>query len=208
MNAPVIIKKDYDIKLSATVHDYLNPNFIYLPIEDSDELKIKINDFVLKDQNIYDTKNSSVYSPISGHFIGYAEFTDCYNNSKKCLVIENDFKEKTIRQRGIKKKITDYRKDEIKEILKKFNLNFFNQDKINTLVINSIESEPYVATELFLMINYTYEILETIDSLLEVFSIKKAILTAKTSANEIVSKCMDYLGTFPNIKLRLLDDYP
>ena len=59
------------------------------------------------------------------------------------------------------------------------------------------------------MSNYSEEILECIDSILEIMKIKKAYIVVKENSIEAIEKIKKYIGTYPNIELKLMPNmYP
>ena len=76
--------------------------------------------------------------------------------------------------------------------------------KINTLIINAIECEPYITSDFMLSMSHCEEILETIDMIMEINDIKECFIAIKKD-NETLKKLFEsYLGTYPNIKLKLV----
>ena len=73
---------------------YLSPEFIYVPFDKMEQLRIKRSKLVLN--NFYLGQNSegkNLYSPVSGKIIGTKEMI--FNNKKSnTLVIENNFMER------------------------------------------------------------------------------------------------------------------
>ncbi len=215
------IKKDYNIKLQSKTDDFLNADFVYYPYKNNIKLKIKLNDYVYKNMNIFDNGSFPIFSSVSGKCIGTKKMSDKSGKTVDCLVIENDFKEKVQKRIGVKKNINTYTREEVTTLVNKFGIfendheNILvgdilnNHESAETLIINTIESEPYMASELFLVSNYIYEILETVDALMQIFSFKKCLFIIKNNASEIISKAIDYIGTYPNIEIKLIDDlYP
>lgn len=223
----VTIKMDNKIKVKNTLTEYTKPQKIYVPLESKDKVKYKrlvnVGDYVFKGDKV--VIDESLDFPICSSVSGYVVENTLMilNNGKKvdCVTIENDFKEKYRDNKGKKVKINDYSKEEFISMLRNSGitgmggsnyptfLKYNTSTKINTLLINGVECEPYISSDKVLMNNYMEEILESIDSILDIMKIKKAYIVVKETnleAQEVIKK---YIGTYPNIKLALMPDiYP
>jgi electron transport complex protein RnfC len=84
-------------------------------------------------------------------------------NKVKCVVIENDFKEKT-ESRTTVEKINTYSKQEFIDIIRESGIvglggaGFptyvkYTPESINTLVVNAVECEPYITADFSLTID-------------------------------------------------------
>jgi electron transport complex protein RnfC len=202
MKKLVELGKDYSIKLKSQVTSFLSPDYIYIPLKNN-KVNLKLNDKINKGSIIF----NNVYSPISGDIVGVKECT-LYNGKKdKCIVIHNDFKEKQNTRIAIRKKITNLTKEEIVSSL--FNDKFkdiFNNLSIKKLIISGIDDEPYIANQIFIQKENTKIILEMIDALLTVFLGSEAIIALKNTDGENIESYNNYLGTYKNISLKLVDD--
>jgi electron transport complex protein RnfC len=202
MKKLVELDKDYSIKLKSQVTSFLSPDYIYIPLKNN-KVNLKLNDKINKGSIIF----NNVYSPVSGDIVGVKECT-LYNDKKdKCIVIHNDFKEKQNTRIAIRKKITNLTKEEIVSSL--FNDKFkdiFNNLSIKKLIISGIDDEPYIANQIFIQKENTKIILEMIDALLTVFLGSEAIIALKNTDGENIESYNNYLGTYKNISLKLVDD--
>ena len=106
MNKSISIKNNSLIQ--EDVENFLNPDYIYIPFYDTDNILVSVGKKVLKEEAIIERKNEIVYSSVSGKFIGTTESTYFDNKEGKCIVIENDFKEKVIDKKGAVKYISEY----------------------------------------------------------------------------------------------------
>ena len=104
-------KKDNFVE--NTVHDYLNPEYVYIPIEDGFKITVREGDRVLKESVIMKSDNREIYSPISGTIIGKTSSLLLNNQKVSSLVIENDYKEEVKKLKGVKRHISDYSKKEL-----------------------------------------------------------------------------------------------
>ena len=201
------IKQDKAIKLNQKILNYLNPDFVYIPIEKGFELKIKTNDQINKEGILLQKNNQYIYSPISGKVIGACNI-QVGNKKTKGIVVENDFCEKTPKISGIKRYINNYSKEEALSLIKEFNA-YHGNFKGNSMVINGIDAEPYVLTNSYIIGKYTNEILETIDALSTIFELHRSYFAIKNNDTENVHQLVHHIGTYPNINLKLMADlYP
>lgn len=208
MNKTISIKNNSLIQ--EEVENFLNPDYIYIPFYDTDNILVRIGEKVLKEQPIIERKNEIVYSSISGKLIGSTESMYFENKEVKCLVIENDFKEKVINKKGAVKYISEYSKNEVFSLIKKYSI---CSKEINngakTMVINGIDRDPYERTFSYLINNHCQKILEAIDALSNILNISTTILAINNHDNNNVVNLTNHIGTYPNIKLKLLSDsYP
>ena len=163
MNKTISIKNQ--VELSDIVENYLNPEYIYIPISTKDEILVKVGAKVLKEEPIIKRAREIVYSSISGTLIGTTESMYKSNILTTCLVIENDFKEKVYNKKGAVKYISEYNEKEVLSLIKKY----LGDKSINlsakSIVINGIDQDPYERTYSFLINNYCTKILEGIDAI-------------------------------------------
>ena len=138
----VKLKDNNEVKIVNKIYDFKNPSNIYLPIFSKETYTI--NDYIYKN-----TYFGDYISSISGHIKGSKKVL--INNKKvEALIVENDFKENTLKKKRKKKVIN---KDDLINILKEYCLNSIsdkisNLTTINNLVISSIDEEEYSLKEL------------------------------------------------------------
>lgn len=196
------LDKDYSIKLKSQVVEYLNPDYIYIPIEEK-PISLKKEEKIKKGTMLFD----SVYSSISGTLIGLKKCTIASGKETKCLVIANDFQEMLELRTATRKKINQLTKQDIEKDVKDISLdNLFNKKNYKHIVISGIDDEPYIANETFVQKENAKLLLETIDALLNVFEGSKATIAIKNIDSESINAYNKYLGTYKNIELRLVED--
>lgn len=213
------------IKLKKNIHEYIKPQIIYVPLENKNgvtyEHLVKQGDYVYKGDVVAINKNINfpLHSSVSGYAITGTK--KIMNNGKKikCVVIENDFKEKYRDKIGAKRKINNYTKEEFITLLRKSGITGlggsdfptflkYNSDKeINYLLINGVECEPYIDCDKAVMNNFAEELLECVDSILEIMKIKKAYFVIKENNFKTAEILKQYIGTYPNIELSLVPDF-
>lgn len=206
---PRLIKIEENLKINYAkeIKEYLNPDNVYIPYEKKYNVDIKSNEYVLLNGLVLHNDDDYVYSPISGTIIGASE---SIVDGKKAptIVIENDFKEKTYKVKGVLKNITNYKPNEFKNIIKIYNA-YNGSLEGETLVISGIDYEPYEETMSFLIKSHTNEILECIDAISHILQIHKCFFAIKNNDSDNVKTLVDQIGTYPNINLKLMPDlYP
>ena len=170
--------------------------------------KCKINDLPL-------------LSSVSGVVVGLQYKYISSGALVKCIVVENDFKDKYLTKKGKKQNINNYNKLEFLTILKDSAISglsgsdmptyvkYDTDEKINYLIINGMECEIYSSTDNAVMYHKTEEILEGIDAIMEIMDIKKAYIAITEDNNLIISKFLKYINTYPNIKIYpVINAYP
>lgn len=206
MNKTVTIKND--IKLNENIEDFLNPDYIYIPLEENDAIAVSIGKKILKEDILI--KNRKVFSPISGKYIGQTDSMLVNNQAVRCMVLENDFQEKTAKKSGAIKYINEYTKEELLNYINEYAICGQKIDKTKKiLVINGIDSDPYEKAYSFIINNFCSKVLETIDAISTILEIEQTSLAINNHDANNVINLSNHIGTYPNIKLKLLPDiYP
>ncbi len=224
MNKPIRIKANN--KISYDIEKYIKPEMVYIPLENKSGVTykhlVKEGEYVYKGQVV--AINEDINFPIHSSVSGYAKFgsNKIIGTGKKikCVVIENDYKEKYQKSRMIKKDISSYTKEEFVNALRENGITGlggsdfptflkYQADNIKYLVVNAVECEPYVSCDKVVVHNYAEEILEAVDHIIEIMKIKKAVIVLKENNTDGIKEINKYIGTYPNIKLKLVGDaYP
>lgn len=196
------LDKDYEIKLKSQVANFLDPDYVYIPIENR-PLPFKKNEEVKKGSELF----KGVFSPISGNILG---ITDCMFYSGKmgkCLVIANNYQEKLESRVATRKKMDLLSKEEILENVIDVDVQkLFSTENVAHFIISGIDEEPYLANEIFIQKENTKVILETIDALLGLYTNSKAHIVIKNTDRENIESYTNFLGTYQNIELHLVED--
>ena len=121
MNTMISIKENKKIHIDDSVHEFLNPDYLYIPILEDLALSVKTNSEIYKEQILLKGGGQYVYTPISGKVLGKTDSMKLNNKTIECIVIENDFKEKVNKKKGAIKYINEYTKEEMYERIRKYN---------------------------------------------------------------------------------------
>lgn len=222
MNKPVKISSNEVI--DYTICKYIKPEYIYIPLENKNGIMykhlVKEGDYVYKGQVV--AINEDINFPIHSSVSGYATIgsNKIMANGKKikCIVIENDFKEKYEKSKLIVK--DKYSKEEFVNALRENGITGlggsdfptflkYNIDKPKYLIVNAVECEPFISCDKAVIHNYSDCILEAIDMIMEIMNIPKAIIGVKKSNLDSVRSFEKYIGTYPKIRIGFVKDaYP
>lgn len=198
MTKLVSLELDYKIKVSSRVYDYLSPDYVYFNMKDIKEIYVKDKENILKGQLLFKNGNKSIYSSISGKVVGVKKITQDNNY----LVIENDYKEKSIKK-SVKKSINCNTKEDFYKILEEHSINI-SFTKKDYLLLNVIDNEPYIVNNTMYFNKNLNNILEFLDFLKELFNYKKVFILIKNTETIILNKINELLGTYPDFKLVLV----
>ena len=213
------ISKGKELTKDKKILFYKRPKYIYIPLISGNDKNITVlvkkGDYVYKGSIVGRRKGSlalPLYSSVSGNVVDIVSKPYLENDTVKCVVIENDFKEKVEFKPEIHEDINNYTKAEFIKILKEHGIcgmggsGFptyikYNTDApINTLIVNAVECEPYITADLVLMRAKAEEILETIDAIMDINGIKECFIAIKKNP-KLIKLFQNYLGTYPRIKL-------
>ena len=210
MNGMVSVKEGKRNLISHNVVDFLNPDYVYIPILEDFSIEIETNSQVFKEEVMLRKGSKLVYAPISGTVIGATESMRVNDREVRCVVIANDFREKVNHKKSAMKYINEYVKEDFIELIKKYNAYEGDiPEDIKVLVVNGIDPDPFEKTASFIIDNHSSQILETIDAISSILKLDTTILAINNNDSENVINLTNNIGTYPNITLRLVPDiYP
>lgn len=214
------LKKHKNMSMKTKLHAINLPSHIYIPLISQNDtnvtLLVKKGDYVFKGSVVARRKGNfriPIHSTVSGTVIGIEE-KYIYNGSKvRCVVVENDYKEKYEISKGVKRNLGKFTKREFVELLKETGVvglggsgfptyvKYNGPEKISTLIVNALESEPYATSDFSVVKENCEEILETIDAIMEINHINKVIIAVKKSNEEGIKILNNFIGTYLGIKI-------
>jgi len=176
---------------------YLSPEFIYIPFDNMETLRIKRSKTVYHNMSL-GTRNdgTTIFSPVSGRIIGIKEM-DYKNNRCNSLVVENDFIDKKEKLNPLRN-VSKLKKSEIIESLNKYGLGK-NINSKTTLVVNSLYDKKYDLKDMVINYESYEEILEAIDEFMNVFNIKNCYICIDKNDLYSISAYEKYINAFLNI---------
>ena len=196
----ITLEKDANIKISSDFEYFYNPDYIYMPIPKN--MDIREGSLVLKDMLI-----GNLNSSVSGHILG-ATKANINGKITNTLVIENDFREKCVK---IKKRNTNI---DIMSLLKSLSIydnELFNKFKslkeIDNIVINAIDDELYINNNIINFKTNINDVLEFLDKLIFLYKAKETLIVIKNTESASIEECLNTIGTYPLVKLTLVEDY-
>lgn len=212
-----------EASISNEIVDFSEPNEVYIPLINNgvlcecvthEERKIRKGTIIGIRKDI----DFPILSPVSGTVIGIKNGLYLNNKEVSCVVIKNDKKEKLVEKKLIDD-ITSYSKEGFIEILKKcavtgmggsdFPTFIKYKNNVEILVVNAVECEPYITSDLMLVKLKAEVILETIDAIMKINGIKKCFIAYKKNNKVIPNSFIKYLSKYENIYLSPVKDlYP
>ena len=210
-------RKKMSIKEKIGVYNKMK--YVYIPLISGNDTNITVavkkGDYVYKGTVIGKRKGNlriPIHSSISGTVIDYEEKYVSNGNKVKCVVIENDFLD-AVENEYENNDITKYTKTEFIRTIRDCGIvglggsGFptyvkYNIDKrLNTLIVNAVECEPYITSDYVLFREKCEEVLETIDAIREINKMEEAIIAIKTNNIELRETIENYIGTYLKIKI-------
>jgi electron transport complex protein RnfC len=215
-----------NMSLSDKLVEYKRPEIVYIPLVNHSNLNceclVKVGDGVLKG-SVVGRRNDSIelpiHSSVSGKVVGIEEKLYLNGDKVKCVVIENDMREKQLELVGAKENISNYSKNDFIELLRKcavtgmggsdFPTYIKYKGELKTIIVNAAECEPYITADYMMVKLNAEEILETVDAIMEINGMERGIIAIKESNTEMRAKFEEYLGTYPKISIASLRNvYP
>ncbi len=219
------LPKHKNMSLGKDILIYDKPKYVYIPLAIYNNLEctpmVKKGDYVYVGDVIgkrNDHFKLPICSSISGEVIGIEKRYHSSGHEVDCIKIKNDFKNKVLKQELITD-ITDYSKTDFISLIQtsgvvgmsgtdfptyiKYNTN----KKLNTLLINGTECEPYITSDYILLLNYIKEICIGIHAILGIMKINKAIIAIKKGHPELKKIILDEIDSYSCIELKEVSDY-
>ena len=219
--------EDYKINPSKEIVSNTEIQVIYIPLVSrmGYEYKptVEPGDYVCIGSTIGKNVISDIplLSTVSGTVVGYQDKYISNGKLVKCVVIENDFKEKYLDVPGKRKNITKYSKKEFIHLLKKCAIlgmsgsgfptyiKYAGDTEYKYLIVDGAECEVYASADGARMYNNPEEILECVDAIVEIMGMKKAYIAINGKQTMIINKFLSHINSYPNIKIYPLEDgYP
>lgn len=218
---------DHKISPSKKVIDNLDIQIIYIPLVSrmgyAYKETVKPGDYVCIGSVLGKNPIAEIplLSTVSGTVVGYQEKYISNGNLVKCVVIENDFKEKYVDIAGKRKNITKYSKEEFLYILKKCAIlgmsgsgfptyiKYSSDTTYKYLIVDGAECEIYASSDGARMYNNPEEILECMDAIMEIMGMEKGYIAINEKRTDIINRFLRHINSYPNIKIYpLVDGYP
>ena len=180
---------------------------------------VEIGDYVKKYEKIGEVSgniSANIHSPVSGDVVDVVEHLVANGNKVKTVIIANDFKNKE--ENLVKRELRDLKlikKDEIFKIIKEAGIvglggaqfpTYIKYDikfrKVETLIINGAECEPYLTSDYSVMKNYTREIFRGLKVIQKLLNPKEIVIGIEAENSELV-EIFEEMGKEEEFDLRI-----
>lgn len=186
---------------------------------------VKIGDFVKMGQKIGDSAafmSAPIHSPVSGKVIAIGTHVFPVSGFVKTITIENDEKDELEKYEGIDN-YKDYTKENLLSIIRErglvgqggatfpthIKLSPPKDKKIDTLLINGAECEPYLNGDNRTMIEHSAECIYGIKIMMYILEVKSAFIGIEANKPEAIMNMMEALKNEQDIKVAVLETkYP
>jgi electron transport complex protein RnfC len=227
MSKGVRIESHKKMSLNDKIDSFLTPKFVYIPLINQNDTnittvvkkgdKVKVGTVIGKRKGMF---RIPILSSVSGKVTGFCDKYTSNGKEVRCVVIENDFKNTSEKFKKYKN-LSEISKEEFINSIRDAGIigmggggfptyfKYDTKDKINTLIINAVECEPYITSDHILLRERCEDILEAVDAILEINNIDKAIIVVKKSNKELLKLLKSYNNAYNNIKIDTMSNtYP
>lgn len=186
---------------------------------------VKKGDYVLKGQKIAEAGgfvSSPVYASVSGTVKGIEKRFNPTGTKKECIVIENDHAYTEADYKEVKP-LGELAQDEIVKLIQDagivgmggagfpthVKLSPKEPDKIDYIIANCAECEPYITADYRRMIENTEEIVSGMRVILSLFKNAKAVFGVEDNKMDCIEKLKEAVKDEPRMEVRVLQTkYP
>ncbi|MFV0520700.1 MAG: electron transport complex subunit RsxC [Lachnospirales bacterium] len=187
---------------------------------------VAVGDRVLLGQKIAQGSafvSTSIHSSISGTVVEISPKLTIAGAMVNSIVIENDGKDETIDNYGVERDYSKFTKEEILDIVKEngivglggagfptfIKLNPPPEQKIEYVIINAAECEPYLTTDYRVMLERPEELINGLEIILSLHKDAKGIIGIETNKPDAIEKINDLVKDNDKIEvIGLVPKYP
>lgn len=178
------IRKEQKIAIPQEYLEYLNPNYVFIPIKEN---KNYPKTLVKKDDLIEDIK-----VPITGNILATA-----VNKDKRYLIIKNSHLDEANKDETKVSKNSDKKKEKVE-----FLENFKNKE---TIYINTFDKDALAFNNYYLLLKEKDKVIFTLNYLIENTGLKEIYLVIPATYEEVINEYKKIKDK--KIKLIILNDY-
>ncbi len=215
--------KDY--RKDAEIIEYKNPKYLYFPTVDFrcpsgetcviDGQHVKVGELIgTRDGGFF---KQPIYSTVSGKVIGVEKKLHGSGQLVDCLIVENDYKydlHESCKPRT-DEEIEKLSKDELIKIVEDSGLaglggsgfptfvKFKTDNKIEVVLANGVECEPYVISDYQLMLHKTERVVQGLILAMKMVDAPKGIIAVKSKYPELVEAFENELKNFEGYDLQI-----
>ncbi len=227
------IVHDQNYKLKLKAKPFFNPKHVYLPIVNArcakGEVFIKEGDHVKEGQVIGQRDGGfftqPIHATVSGTYVGNQKMFHRGGKLVDCIKIENDFNhefDESVKPMTIEE-VKELDKEEFIEKIKNAGLvglggsgfptyvKFQTKDKINSVLINGIECEPFLSSDYKILMESPERVIKALDIIVDFYKAKEGIIVFKEKYSDIAEVLTTTLKEHGNDKIRfetVPDYYP
>ena len=182
---------------------------------------VEVGDTVLVGQTIAEGTgfvSASICSSVSGKVKAIAKHLVAAGNMVESIIIENDGQYKTVEDYGVKRDYTKMTKEEIREAVKKagiigmggagfpthVKLTPKDDNKIDYVIVNGAECEPYLTSDYRMMLEQPNEIVKGLKIILSLFPNAKGIISIEANKPEAIEVMKQAVANESNISVKVL----
>ena len=204
-----------EMSLSDEIVDFSAPTRVYVPLMNGSmecECVTKKGRKVKKGTIIGIRKDLDfpILSPVSGTVVGIKKCLYLNGNMVDSVEILNDKKEIELKKKCVKD-ITKYTKDEFIDLLKKcavtgmggsdFPTYLKYKSDLDILIVNAVECEPYITSDVMLVKLKAEIILDSISAIMKINNIKKCFIAYKKDNKIVENAFLEYINNYDDIVL-------
>ena len=169
------IVREQNIKVLKDYTDKLDVDYIYVPFDKEENVKVKYHESVLKGQLVYEDNDIKRYSSVSGTVVKI---------DNKLIIIKNNYKELTTNTRA--RKLDDITKESFDKYYDNTKIKSMLSNEINNLYINAIDDDPFTFNKYMYLTKEINEIANVINMLYKLFKINRITFVIKNSYNDLL----------------------
>lgn len=215
-----------EMSTNKPIQDFLSPESVFLPLVVGNlvyEKVVEIGDKVLKGQTVLERRDRFGYpvaSPVSGTVKGTKKMWHSSGKMLEMLEITNDYEEKTVSSYGVPVE-GELTKEKIVERVKNAGIvglggagfptyvKYTGNAKIETVLINAAECEPYITADYMLIKSECDKLLRGITYIMKATGAQNAKIAIKKTKHEAIEVLRKHISDYPNVEVFLMKDvYP
>ena len=197
------ISKELNIDVLNNFKMLLNPDFLYIPIDNINFLVCKKNQKILKEDILYKSSINTIYSPVSGKVKDIIK-----TKNKYYLLLKNDFMENSINE-GKSRRVKGLKKDLFLSYVNNDTTRVKLSNDINTLYINCIDNDPYIFNKYMYLKEEMKDILNFLQNMADIFHISNIILVLKDEYQDIINEYSLSILESGNVSYKIINGvYP
>lgn len=208
---------------------YLDPKYVYIPL--TNHVKhglrslVKVGDYVKMGQKIgerADNIYAALHASVSGTVVGIDKYLHRSGNYVDCVVIENDERYKQVEE--LEQACCLESQLSSQEIVDKIResgvvglggsgfstyVKYVSTNEIDTIVLNGVECEPYIATDHNILLNRTDLVFEGLKIMMHAANAAKGVIAIKQQKKPLFDYLVQFAQEYENITIvEVPDAYP